>query len=374
MKIDLIGPSYPFRGGISHYTTLLFKELKKKHSAKFYSFNRQYPSFLFPGKTDKDYSSIHLKDEDSQPVLDSLNPISWIRVAIRIINDKPDITILPWWVIFWVPQFLTIIVLIKLFSKTKLLFISHNVVEHEANFIKKWLSKIVLSRGDFFIVHSLEEKEKLIDLIGERNIIDTFHPTYEVFDYERISSTSARKKLQINNKWVILFFGFVREYKGLKHLLNAMPKILEELDVRLIIAGEFWDDKDNYTDLIKKLNITDNVSIFDDYIPNEAVPSFFYASDIVVLPYISVTGSGMVQLAYGFNKPVVVSNIGALSQVVKNRKTGYLVEKGNSDDIAEAVIYFFKSENKRKMRENIMKDSHRFSWDVLVRKIESFVE
>ena len=231
-----------------------------------------------------------------------------------------------------------------------------------------------MSRGDFFIVHSLEEKEKLIDLIGERNIIDTFHPTYEVFDYERISSTSARKKLQINNKWVILFFGFVREYKGLKHLLNAMPKILEELDVRLIIAGEFWDDKDNYTDLIKKLNITDNVSIFDDYIPNEAVPSFFYASDIVVLPYISVTGSGMVQLAYGFNKPVVVSNIGALSQVVKNRKTGYLVEKGNSDDIAEAVIYFFKSENKRKMRENIMKDSHRFSWDVLVRKIESFVE
>ncbi|MCK4694330.1 MAG: glycosyl transferase family 1, partial [Candidatus Cloacimonetes bacterium] len=229
MKINLIGPSYPFRGGISHYTTILFKNLKKKHQTKFYSFKRQYPWFLFPGKTDKDLSNVSLKDVDTQPILDSLNPFTWIRVAIKAINDKPDLTIFPWWVIFWVPQFITIIFILKIFSSTKILFICHNVVEHEASFIKKIFSKMVLSKGDFFIVHSNEEKKRLIDLIGERNITETFHPTYKEFNAEDIPKNKAKEKLGIKDKNIILFFGFVREYKGLKYLIEAMPKILEEL-------------------------------------------------------------------------------------------------------------------------------------------------
>lgn len=372
MKINLIGPSYPFRGGISHYTTILFKNLKKSHQTNFYSFKRQYPKFLFPGRTDIDQSNIKLKDEDAQPILDSLNPFSWINVAIKTIKDKPDLTIFPWWVVFWVPQFITIIILLKIFSKTKIVFICHNVVEHESNFTKKILTKIILSRGDYFIVHSSDEKKRLINLIGERNIVETYHPTYSEFNFKEISKDTAKEKLNINSEKIILFFGFVRDYKGLKYVIKAMPKILEKINVKLLIAGEFWRDKSEYLDLINKLHLKKNVIIVDDYISNEEVPHYFYASDIVVLPYTSVTGSGLIQLAYGFNKPVVVSDIGALSQIVIDNKTGFLVKQKDENDIANTIIKFYDYTDKKEMEKNIKIENKRFSWDVLVNKIEEF--
>lgn len=369
----MIGPSYPFRGGISHYTTILFKSLRKKHQTKFYSFKRQYPRFIFPGKTDKDLSNASIKDDDIKSVLDSMNPFSWLHVAVKTIKDKPDLTIFPWWVIFWAPQFLTIITLLKIFSKTKILFICHNVVEHEASLFKKIFSKMVLSKGDFFIVHSDEEKNRLIDLIGERNITETYHPTYKEFNTDEIPINKAKEKLGIKDKNIMLFFGFVRKYKGLKYLIEAMPKIIEELDVKLIIAGEFWDDKNEYLKQISDLNLKDNIILVDNYIPNEDIPYYFYASNIVILPYTSVTGSGLIQLAYGFNKPVIVSDIGALSQVVINKKTGFLVKQKNANDIAKAVINFYNNTDKEKMKENIIAENRRFSWDVLVQEIEEFI-
>ena len=374
MKIDLIGPSYPFRGGLSHYTTLLFKNLKKKHRTNFYSFKRQYPKFLFPGKTDKDYSDFTLKDDETQPVLDSMNPFAWIKTAYKIIKDKPDITIIPWWVVFWAPHFLTIILILKLFSNTKILFICHNVVEHESGLVKKLLSKMVLTKGDFFIVHSNEEKERLKNLIGDRNIKETFHPTYKEFNSEEITKQKAKENIGIDDEKVILFFGFVREYKGLKYLLEAMPNVLKSVKVKLLIAGEFWDDKQNYIDLISKLDINANVKIIDEYIPNEEIPFYFFASDIVILPYTSVTGSGLVQLAYGFNKPVVVSNIGALSQIVIDKKTGFLVEPEDPQGIADSIIDYYHNYNEDEVAENIRKENYRFSWDLLINKIESFTK
>lgn len=370
MKINIIGPSYPFKGGISHYTTLLYKNLKEKHQTKFYSFKRQYPKFLYPGKTDKDLSNISLSDDDIQPLLDSINPFSWINVAIKTIKDKPDILIFPWWVIFWVPQFLTIIFIVKVFSKVKIMFICHNVIEHEASSLKRMLSRLVLSRGNYFIVHSTQEEKKLIDLIGERNITETLLPTYKVFNTSEISTSEARKQLNIKDENVILFFGFVREYKGLDYLLQALPKVKDQLPIKLIIAGEFWNNKKIYTDLINQLSLENSISIYDNYIPNEDIPLYFNAADLVILPYVSVTGSALVQLAYGFNKPVVVSDIGALSQVVLHNKTGFLVEPKKPTQIAKAIISYFTTTNKEKMKENIIIENKRFSWDVLINKIE----
>lgn len=374
MRIDLIGPSYPFRGGLSHYTTLLFKNLKKKHRTNFYSFKRQYPKFLFPGKTDKDYSDFTLKDDETQPVLDSMNPFTWIKTACKIIEDKPVIAIIPWWVVFWAPHFLTIILILKLFSNTKILFICHNVVEHESGFLKNLLSKMVLANGDFFIVHSNEEKERLRNLIGDRSVRETFHPTYKEFNSEEITKQKAKENIGIDDERVVLFFGFVREYKGLKYLLEAMPNVLKLVKVKLLIAGEFWDDKQNYINLIDKLNIKANVKIVDEYIPNEEMPFYFYASDIVILPYTSVTGSGLVQLAYGFKKPVVVSNIGALSQIVIDKKTGFLVEPEDPQGITDSIVDYYHSYNENEVAENIKKENYRFSWDLLVNKIESFIK
>jgi glycosyltransferase involved in cell wall biosynthesis len=372
MKIDLIGPSYPFRGGISHYTTLLFQILRTKHKVQFYSFKRQYPRFLYPGKTDRDESKSPLKDAEAQPLLDSINPLSWLSVTTKIVRDKPEITIFPWWVVFWTPPFLTIIFLLKLFSKTKILFICHNFLEHEKNRMKFLISKLVLSRGDYFIVHSEEEKKRLIEATGKTEVKVNFHPTYDVFNPRELQKDEARKKLGFSGDNIILFFGFVRDYKGLKYLLKAMPIISEKTDASLVIAGEFWEDKGGYLKLIEKLHIEDKVTIIDKYILNEDLPYIFYACDIVVLPYTSVTGSGLVQLALGFNKPVVVSRIGALAEIVRDKQTGFLVSPKNSQEIADAVISFFRDSDKGKMTASIKAEREKYSWEHLVRSIEDF--
>lgn len=373
MKIDLIGPSYPFRGGISHYTTLLYKGLKKRHETKFYSFKRQYPAFLFLGKTDRDNSDFVLKEDDVQPILDSLNPFTWIKVAVQIVSDNPDLAIIPWWVAFWTPHFLTIAIILKLFSNVHILFICHNVYEHEANIAKRFFTMILLSMGDYFIVHSSEEKKRLEGIIGRRQIVKTYPPTYDFFNTGEIPKHIAKNKIDIDDDRVILFFGFVREYKGLQYLLEAMSQILEEIDVRLLICGEFWDDKSKYIQKIKSLNIKERVTIIDGYIPNEELPYYFYASDIVVLPYVTVTGSGIVQLAYGFNKPVVVTSTGVLKEVVMDNKTGFVVPPKNSNEIAKAILKFYLSSNRDELVDNIKREKHMFSWDILINKIESFM-
>jgi glycosyltransferase involved in cell wall biosynthesis len=372
MKIDIVGPSYPFRGGISHYSTLLFKHLKKTHAVKFYSFKRQYPHFLFPGKTDKDNSRAPLRDAEIEPCLDSMNPFTWFNVARKMVRDKPDLSIFSWWVSFWAPQFLIIISVLKLFSKTKILFICHNILEHEKNRLNHAVSRWVLSRGDYLIVHSEEEKERLIKITGKSQVKVCYHPTYDNFDPGVIPREEAKKRLELREENILLFFGFVREYKGLTYLIQAMPDILNQIDARLVIAGEFWEDKGHYLETIKDLALEEKITIVDAYIPNEEMPYFFYASDIVVLPYTSVTGSGLVQLAFGFNRPVVVSRIGALSEVVRDKKTGFLIPPQNPKEIARVVVEFFRESGRDEMTESIKKDKERFSWDRLVGAIETF--
>jgi glycosyltransferase involved in cell wall biosynthesis len=375
MKINLIGPSYPFRGGISHYTTLLYKNLKQKHSTRFYSFKRQYPKVFFPGKTDMDISDSCLKDDDAQPILDSLNPVSWVTTAWRSIRSKPEITIFPWWVTYWALPFMVLISLIKLFSRSKILFICHNTVEHESNQLKNLISRIILSSGDFFVVHSSEEKENLAKLIGRRKIIKKIHhPTYSVFNTKTIPKEIAKKEIHLDGEKVLLFFGFVRKYKGLKYLLEAMNLVKGKMDVKLLIAGEFWGDRDVYQKMIKDLKIEEDVMIRDMYIPNEEIPHYFYASDLVVLPYVSATGSGLVQLAFGFTKPVIASRVGALSEVVEDNMTGFLVTPKNPEELARAIERFYEEDFEKSMLSNIKAQSHRFSWDNFILEMENIIK
>ena len=373
MKIDLIGPSYPFRGGISYYTTLLFKHLKAKHQTHFYGFRRQYPRFLFPGKTDREESGFYLREGESQLLLDALNPWTWMKVAGRVIRDRPAVTIFPWWVIYWAPQYLTMISLIKIFSSTKIVFICHNVAEHEGHFLKTVVSKFVLSRGDGFIVHSGQEKEILKALTGKSRITVTYHPTYEVFNTAAMPKISAREKLGLSDQKIILFFGLVREYKGLPYLIEALPWILARFKVRLLIVGEFWQDKKLYLRLIRKMGVEQHVTVIDRYVPNEDMPGYFYASDLVVLPYTSVTGSGLLQLAYAFGRPVVTTTIGDFPKIVVDKRTGFLVAPRSAQGIADAVVDFYENHDGEEMRARIEKEHDRFSWDHLIRAIEGFV-
>ena len=369
MKICLIGPTYPFRGGISHYTTLLYKHLLSRHSVTFISFIRQYPKVLFPGKTDIDPSKKHFREKGVLPILDSMNPFTWLRSALKIINMRPDLVIIPWWVSFWAPQFWTISSLTRIFSDSKILFLCHNVVEHESKWIDKILTRFVLKKGDLFIVHSSEDKQNLLSMFPAANVRKSFHPTYDVFNSEDSFPETVRGKYGIKGH-VILFFGFIREYKGLKYLIKALPEVLSNVKVTLLVVGEFWKDKDEYLHLIKELKLEGHVILVDEYVPNEEVGFYFRASDLVVQPYVSATGSGIIQIAFGFNKPIIATKVGSLPEVVVDGKTGYLVPPKSPHELADAIIKFFQLGNIKEFSVNVRQENYKFSWDRMVDVIE----
>jgi glycosyltransferase involved in cell wall biosynthesis len=372
MKIDLVGPSYPFRGGISYHTTLLFKHLKARHQTRFYSFRRQYPRFLFPGRTDVEESRFFLKDEESEPLLDALNPWTWLKVAKRVVRDGPDLAIFPWWVVYWAPQYLTMVFLIKLFSRARIVLICHNVAEHETHLLKKAVARLVLSQAHGLVVHSDQEKQALKALTRKNRIAVTVHPTYDVFARTIMSKASARESLGLADEKIILFFGFIRSYKGLADLVRALPLVLARFQVRLIIAGEFWEDKKRYLRLIDELGLQKHVTVVDRYLRNEELPAYFCASDLVVLPYTSVTGSGILQLAFAFGRPVVATAVGDFPKIIENGKTGFLVSPRSAGSIADAVVAFYETHDGEEMRARIQEGMSRFSWDHLIRAVESF--
>jgi glycosyltransferase involved in cell wall biosynthesis len=259
--------------------------------------------------------------------------------------------------------------LVKLFSKTGILFLCHNVVEHESKWIDKLLTRIVLRNGDFYIVHSTEDQQSLLSMFPEAKVIKNFHPTYNVFNLGDFDSNRIRKKYGIEGN-IILFFGFVREYKGLKYLIKALPEVLSKTDVTLLIVGEFWKNKNEYLDLINNLGIEDKIIVIDEYIPNEEVGLYFSAADLIVQPYVSATGSGIIQIAFGFNKPVIATKVGCLPEIIEDGKTGYLVPPKSSHDLAEAIIKFFRNDNREVFNNNINREKDKFSWNRMVDVIE----
>ena len=370
MKICMIGPSYPFRGGISHHTTLLYRYLRMMNNkVTFFAFKRQYPGFLFPGKTDIDPSNSPLNEPDIKRVLDYLNPVTWMKTAIKIIQKQPEILIVPWWVVFWAPLIFTIALPVKLFSRTKIVFLCHNVIEHEPAFWKRILTKIVFLFGDLFITHSEKETLTLKKLSGQKTEIKTlFHPTYKDLSITRVEKKKAKKNLGISGK-TILFFGFVRKYKGLDILLKAMPQILIKEKVTLMVAGEFWKDKQQYIKIIDRLGISDAVKIIDEYIPNEKINLFFAAADLVVQPYRSASGSGVCQLAYGLGVPVIATDVGSLNEVIDDFKNGRIIEPGNHFALASAIVESFHPETLIKYSKNAGATAKIFSWDIYIKSI-----
>ncbi len=367
MKICIIGPTYPFRGGISHYTTLLFKYIKKNHPTTFIAFKRQYPQWLYPGETDLDLSEKPIQEEGVVQMLDSLNPFSWWKVAQKIRSIKADLVIIPWWTSFWTIPFFCIIKLIKRGSEAKVLFICHNVKEHESSSINQICTGLILRMGDYHVVHSKEEYDNLKKIVPGSIVIQGFHPTYEDLQGGKYSKESAREKLGVRGR-VLLFFGFIRPYKGLINLLTAMPEVLETLgpDVVLMVVGECWEDEQLYSDKIEELGIKEHVLRVNKYVPNEQISLYFSAADLVVIPYSSATGSGILQVAFGCEKPVVATRVGALADDVVDGETGYLVAPDDPKGLAMAIAEFFIEEKSKPFSLNIRQTSDRFSWDRMV--------
>jgi len=361
VRISIVGPSYPFRGGIAQCTTLLYRHLRDRHTVSFYSFKRQYPAWLFPGKTDKDTSENLTAEPGTEHLLDSLNPSSWLRVANRIRKDQAELVIIPWWNSFWTPQFLTIALLVRWLTNARIMFVCHNIFEHEARFFTRFCSKTVLKQGDLFVVHSSEEFDRLKQFIPEDRISLGFLAQNDLFDGTAWDRIQARERLGVTGD-VLLFFGFLRPYKGLEVLLKAMPSILRKRPVTLMIVGEAWGGADDVDDRAGELGIRPQIVRVDRYVPNEEVGLYFSAADLVVLPYLSGTGSGVIPSAYVFNTPVVATRVGSMPDAVTEGRTGFLVPPGDPAALANAVLRFFEEGRAAEFRRNIERGKYAFSW------------
>jgi glycosyltransferase involved in cell wall biosynthesis len=362
MKICIVGPAYPYKGGIASFNERMAKELQEMgHEVDIYTFTLQYPSFLFPGKSQ--YSN------DSPPkslkivrAINSVNPLNWLLLGRRIKKAKYDLIISKFWLPLLGPSLGSIIRLGK--SKdTKAIGNIDNIIPHEKRPGDKIFAQYFTDAMDAFLVMSHKVEHDMERFIKQQPINYAPHPIYD--NYGAIISREAACKylgLDPNMKYV-LFFGFVRAYKGLDLLLKSFKIALEkDTSLRLIIAGEYYADKEKYAQLILSLGIEDYIIEHSDFIPNDEVKYFFCASDIVAQTYLSATQSGISQLAIHFEKPILSTNVGGLPETTIHLETGYLVNV-NKDEIADAMYHFFNEQDADAFRKGILKLKADFSWE-----------
>jgi len=371
VKIVLVGPFPPFRGGISDLNAALADHLSKRHEIHAINFTTQYPKVLFPGKTQFKKGD-SAQEVDSIRCLSSINPFSWRKTAYKIIDIEPDLVLFRFWLPFFAPAFSGVAKKIRKYSDATIMAICDNIIPHEERLLDTRLTKRFFGFIDSFIVLSKKVENELLSFVPEAKYKYSPHPIYSIFN-NTLSKEQAKAELKLATKKVLLFFGLIREYKGLDILINAMEKIKTELeDYTLLIVGECYENENKYTELIKKAGITDNVKCHYSFIPDNEVGKYFSAADVVVLPYKTASQSGIVQIAYHFDTPVIVSNVGGLPEIVDEGKTGYCVEP-NSNAFAKAIKAFYEKDNISEMNSNISEYKSQFSWDAMVKAIEKLV-
>lgn len=367
MKLVVIGPIYPFRGGIAHYTSQLSRALiENGHETHIFSFRRQYPVWLYPGKSDKEPSQPRLQLE-AKYILDPIYPWTWINTSKAIAKLNPDAVLIHWWTTFWAPAFWGLSSLLKK-NGLKMIFVIHNVAPHEPLPWDNWLAQSVLQLGDAQIVQAANEKERLLSLLPNANSILCPHPIYNQFANEiEISRDEARNRIGVKQDLpAVLFFGIVRPYKGLKHAIEAISILkADRIPVQLIVAGEFWENINEYEDLRIKLNLSDQIFLFDRYIPNEEVGLFFTAADIFIAPYIDGTQSGSAKIALGFNLPIVITECVSDDILLKSERV-QIVPSGDSRALADAIKDFI-SDGLPKRTRSTYEDS---GWKEMINAIE----
>lgn len=371
MRFGLVGPTYPFRGGIAHHTTRLYHALKVRHAVDFVTFRRQYPRWLFPGKTDRDPSRVSA-ESIATPLLDPLNPLTWRQTASRVKAMRPDALIIPWWVAFWAPAFATIGFLVKR-AGARLIFVCHNLTAHEARPGEEWLTRLALGQGDGLVIQSVEEGAMASKFAPRARVQYVPHPIYgreSGIAHPPLSTTGEGRGE--DNTPCLLFFGFVRPYKGLRVLFEALPLVLAQKPVRLIVAGEFWEDHAEYERLIRVLNLSQSVSLIDRYIPDEDLGALFAQADLVVLPYVSVTSSAALGMVVGQGVPVVVSDVGDLGTTVRENDIGGVAAPGDKAALARTILECLEPERLARYRRNVarMCKGAEQSWKRLVEAIE----
>ena len=369
-KIVIIGPAYPFRGGLATYNERLARAfMQKGDEVIIHTFSLQYPSFFFPGKTQYSNSPAP-KDLHIEVSVNSVNPFNWIRIGRRLRIYKPDIVIIKFWIPFMAPCFGTIARKIRKNGHSKIISIIDNIIPHEKRPGDRALAKYFVNAVDGFVAMSKSVLDDLETFDNKKPKLFCAHPLYDNFG-AIIPKEIARQKLGLDfSLHYVLFFGFIRDYKGLDLLLEAFSiNVKKDNSLRLIVAGEFYSDSKPYFEIIKKNNLEEYVLMHNDFIPDEKVADYFCASDIVVQPYKNATQSGVTQIAYHFNKPMIVTNVGGLAEIVPDGKVGYVV-KPEIAKIADAILKFYKNNKEKEFSENAGIEKAKYSWDNMVEAVE----
>ena len=379
--VVIIGPGHPLRGGLATSNQRLAKEfIDEGHTCSIYSFSLQYPSFIFPGTTQ--YTNEPAPENLAiHTVINSVNPFNWLKVGNRLKKEKPDIIIVRFWLPLMGPALGTILRRVRKNKHTKIICIADNVIPHEKRIGDKPFTSYFLKSCDAFITMSekvlsdlrLFEKTKPAQVVS--------HPLYDNFG-TIISKAAARNHLGLpEHEKIILFFGFIRKYKGLDMLLEAMsvlknlnPLLRESQDsnIRLLIAGEFYEEKTPYLEQIEKLHIKDQLILRTDFIPDNEVKYYLCAADAVIQPYRNATQSGVTPLAYHFEKPMVVTNVGGLPTLVPDEKVGLVVEP-NPLAIANGILKFYQL-GEAYFIPHLRREKQKYSWVNLVKAIERLAE
>lgn len=369
LRIYILGPAYPLRGGgITTFNELLCGQLiKDGHDAQIISYKLQYPSFLFPGSSQFDYNAPKPEGIQIHSLINSINPFNWFFVAKFIKRRNPDLLIIRFWIPFMAPALGTICRLIG--SHTKIIALTDNIIPHENRIGDKLFTKYLLKKCDGFITMSasvMEDLKKFTNSIFKKQLR---HPLYNGFGIAP-TKFSAREFLGINQEdKVVLFFGLIRKYKGLDILLEAFARPeIKKSNIKLLIAGEFYDDKAYYLDIIRKNNLENSIILHDRFIKNEEVKYYFGASNLVALPYRNATQSGVTQVALHFEKPVLVTNVGGLAEVIPHQQCGYVSEI-NSKKIAEYINDYFENNKEEMFSANMKQEKEKYSWEIFTREI-----
>ena len=371
MKILIIGPAYPFRGGIADTNEALCRAINRNHNeSSIITFSLQYPAFLFPGKTQYTTDPAPTSFKTFQWI-NSINPFNWIQVARKINKMNPDLVIIRYWLPFMAPALGSIARLIN--NKIKKIAITDNIVPHEKRMGDNLLTRYFTGSCDGFITLSTSVQEEL-KLFTDKPTTYFPHPINDNLG-EKVEKSKAKAYLELDqNTNYLLFFGIIRKYKGLDLLLNALSENkLKNLNFKLLVVGEFYDDPQPYYDLIKSLNLEGRVIIINDFVPTQDIKYYFSAADLVTQTYHSASQSGISQIAYNFESPMLVTNVGGLSEIIPHGKVGYVVER-QPEDIADAIAEFYENERQEEFTENMKKEKKKYSWDLFSEKMISFYQ
>jgi len=371
-KVIIIGPAFPFRGGIANFNNALAQEYYDRgDDVTLYSFTLQYPGFLFPGTTQYENGEAP-KDLKIKTLINSVNPFNWLNVARKINREKPDYVIIRYWLPFMAPCLGTIARLLN--KKIKILAITDNVIPHEKRMGDTLFTRYFVKSCDAFLTLSasvLDDLSKFTNTTFKKFIP---HPIYDVFG-DKIPKQQAIANLDLNpDDKHLLFFGFIRKYKGLDLMLKAMgDSRLKAMGIKLIIAGEFYDDKKEYTNMIADLGIAKNIIMKSDFIPADKVKDYFCAADMITQTYRTATQSGVTQIAYSFDRPMLITNVGGLAEIVPNNKVGYVTSQ-NPIAIADAIVDFYTNNKEAEFMINTSTEKKRFSWESFVDGVEQLMQ